>query len=238
MIKTITLLLLALVVAGCGETNKFAQTFEKPSWFDSVNAPQVNTSQELDTLWHSGKRCCDDDSEVLRNNRIFYKSCFNAINAHNDDEDLVVKCLWLMGVGAEPRQRIELSRFLVDNYSQHKNDVSHCANCMPGDTVARVTLEVAQYESRTSNDKNQSIQRLEKLLDSRRDEISYWVQAEIYEFLGKRYLDAGITKERLGRYSDAYNELKRVKEYNQTLEKRFPPIEKLYKLISQSAQMS
>jgi hypothetical protein len=224
-----------LAIAGCGKPNKFEQHFTKPAWFDSLEAPEINTPEEVDALWQSEKRCCEDANTLLKNNRIFYKSCFNAISKNYDNEELVVTCLWLMDVGAESNQRIEISRFLVDNFRHHKNSVNNCANCMPGDTVARVTLDLARYESRTSNSKDQPINRIENLLDSRKDEISYWVQAEIYEFLGETYLEAGINYERLNRFKEAYNKLDKIKNYNEPLERRFAPLVKLYNLILQNA---
>ena len=82
-----------------------------------------------------------------------------------------------------------------------------------------------------SNSKRVPIERIENLLDSRSDEISYWVQAEIYEFLGDIYLEDGVTPERVDRYAKAYNKLNKVKEYNEPLARRFLPIEKRYKLL-------
>jgi hypothetical protein len=231
---------LALAFAGCGASsapaatgaaNKFAATFSKPSWFASVRAPEVHTADEVSTLWQSERRCCGDSDTVTKNNRIFYKACFNAINAHYEDERLVVMCLWLMDVGADKEQRQALRRFLVDNFPHHKNSVDHCANCMPADTVARVTLTLAQLESRESNDKRGPITRIEKLLDTREDEISYWVQAEIYEFLGAVYLEDGLTQPRLERYEKAYARLDRLREINEPLQTRFAPIKKHHEMM-------
>lgn len=230
-LSKIIFLLLFLVIAGCKENNKFEEKFDKPLWFNSIDAPEVNNSDEVSTLWQSEKRCCEDAATLLKNNRVFYKSCYNAISKNYNDEQMVVLCLWLMDSGADSNQRIELSKFLVENFSKHKNRVDNCANCMPGDTVARVTLELANYESRNKESKKVAIERIESLLDSRSDEISYWVQAEIYEFLGDIYLEDGITPERIDRYTKAYNKLNKVKEYNEPLANRFSPIEKRYQLL-------
>ncbi|HET9864261.1 MAG TPA: hypothetical protein VFP37_12510 [Steroidobacteraceae bacterium] len=221
--------LLLVLIGGCEAPppSKFEQTFSKPDWFDSIEAPEVATDEEVSSLWQSTDRCCGNDENVVKNNRIFYKSCFNAISKHYEDETLVVECLWLMDVGAEREQKRELARFLVENYGDHRNRVDDCANCMPGDTVARVTLELARYESRDSNDKSRPIGRIENLLDRREDEISYWVQAEIYEFLGQLYLEAGVTRQRLDRYERAYARLDRLKDVNEPLNRRFGPIEKI-----------
>jgi len=215
----------------------FEETFPRPYWFGLVDAREIRTSAEVSALWQSEKRCCENSATLLRNNRIFYKSCYNAILAHREDEALVVKCLWLMDGGAEKGQREKLARFVVDNFGHHKNSVDDCVNCMPGDTVARVTLDLARYESSASHSaKERSIDRIEDLLDTRADEISYWVQAEIYEFLGQLYLESGLTQERLDRYKRAHAELSRVKESNEPLGRRFDPVEKIYKAMLSAAE--
>jgi hypothetical protein len=243
------IVLLALALSGCarppdveatsrpGAPNKFEQTFSRPAWFDSIAAPEVNSSAEVSALWQSEKRCCEDPKTVLKNNRIFYKSCYNAIAAHYDDEELVVKCLWLMDGGAEKGQPEELARFLVTNFGHHRNSVDDCANCMPGDTVARVTLDLARYERAASHSSQQrAIERIENLLDSRGDEISYWVQAEIYEFLGRLYLEAGLTPDRFDRYTRAYAELNRVKEFDESVNRRLGRVESIYKAMMNAAE--
>jgi hypothetical protein len=227
--------LLALAILGCQAPTRFEQTFSKPAWFDSVEAPEVGTYEEVSKLWQSTARCCGDDEIVKNNNRIFYKSCFNAISAHHEDDDLVVECLWLMDVGAEKQQRRELARYLVENYGGYRNPVDNCANCMPGDTVARVTLDLARYESRDSNDKTRPIGRIESLLDHREDEISYWVQAEIYECLGQLYLESGVSASRLARYERAYARLAALKDDNEPLNRRFEPIEKAHAALLKAA---
>ncbi len=236
--RQILLTIAAVAIAGCSEPNKFEQTFAKPAWFDSVDAPELNTVAQLDALWQSKKHCCGGDEGVLENNRVFYKACYNAITDHYENEEMVVKCLWLMDVGAESKQRVELSRFLIENYPDHKSSVDNCVNCMPGDTIARETLDVAQYESRMSQSKAQPIGRIEALMDSRRNEISYWVQAEIYEFLGKLYLEDGITKARLERFEAAYQRLDRAKDFNDPLKDRFPAVEKMHRLVRQHAPVA
>jgi hypothetical protein len=245
--KTLCVVCLTFAVAGCGNhpaqpatraPTKFESTFAKPDWFDSVAAPDLATPEQVTKLWQSEKRCCGKyDEQVFKNNRIFYKSCFNAISAHYEDERLVVLCLSTMDVGAEAPERVQLARFLVDNFASHKASVENCANCMPADTVARTTLDLARYESRESNNKLGPVGRLEKLLDTREDEISYWVQAEIYEFLGELYLEAGVTPDRLSRYKTAFDRLNRLKEVNEPLNRRFEPVQKNYDLMIKLAQL-
>ena len=229
--KYISTIILVLIIAGCSEQNKFDSTFEKPEWFDVVEAPSVHSSSEVRALWQSEKRCCENENTLLKNNRIFYKACFNAISEHYEDEELVVKCLWLMDIGAESDQQVQLTRFLVQNFSHHKNSIARCSNCMPGDTVARETLTLARYDNRLSNTKDTSILLIENVLDNRLDEISYWVQAELYEYLGKLYLESGLNDERLERMEEVFDRFNNVKKYNEPLDRRYKSFEKVYKVI-------
>jgi hypothetical protein len=222
--------LLSILLIGCGQSNKFEQEITQPEWFDSIDAPEINSSNEVSALWQSKKRCCEDETVLLKNNRTFYKSCYNAISENFDNEELVVKCLWLMDAGANSKQKIKLSKFLVENYSHHKNSITGCANCMPADTVARETLSFARYEKRLGHQEN-AIHVIENLLDNRLSEISYWVQVQIYEFLGRLYLEQGITDTRIKRFKETYKTLNRVKDYNEPLERRYKSFEKVYMLV-------
>ena len=227
-----------LIFSGCDKQNKFEAEFEKPQWFEAVEAPSLHASSEVSALWQSEKRCCEDANTVLKNNRIFYKACFNAISEHYEDEELVVQCLWLMDAGAEADQQVQLTRFLVENFSHHKNSIARCANCMPADTVARETLTLARYESRSSNSKESSIQLIENVLDVRLAEISYWVQAELYEYLGKLYLESDITPERLERMNEVFERFNEVRKHNEPLDRRYDAFEKVYRLILEESTMS
>jgi len=230
-VRYISVIMLVIIITGCSKPNKFESEFEKPEWFDAIEAPSVHSSNEVSALWQSEKRCCEDENTLLKNNRIFYKACFNAISDHYEDEELVVKCLWLMDIGAESDQKVQLTRFLVQNFSHHKNSIAGCANCMPGDTVARETLTLARYENRLSNTKDTSIRLIENVLDNRLDEISYWVQAELYEYLGKLYLESGLNDERLERMKEVFDRFNNVKKYNEPLERRYKSFEKIYQVI-------
>lgn len=233
---TYVMVIFLLLLSGCSEPNKFEQEISKPDWFDSIDAQKVQNEDEVSALWQSKKRCCVDKHVLLNNNRIFYKSCYEAIANHYDDERLVVKCLWLMDSGADSEQRIQLSRFLVDNFSHHKNSITGCVNCMPADTVARETTSLARYERRLGNREN-AIDIIETLLDKRVNEISYWVQVETYELLGKMYLERGITTENVARFQEASERLFRAKDYNEPLQKRYGKFDTIYKLIKDEESM-
>jgi len=233
--KHIACIILIFSIIGCSKKNKFESEFSKPEWFDSIEAPQVDTFDQVDALWRSDKMSSVDPDIALKNSRIFYKSCFIAISEHYEDEDLVVLCLWLMDIGLGSNNRIQTTKFLVDNFGHHKNSITGCVNCLPGDTVARQTLLLAMHEGRLENPKDESIRLLENLLDNRVDEISYWVQAEIYAYLGKLYIESEIDDNRLNRMREVYDRFNRVKPINEPLNRRYDSFEKVYQVILEQA---
>lgn len=226
----IYLILITLILVSCSKGPDFESKIAKPEWFDSIDAPPLSSTDEVNKLWRSKKRCCIDETKLLENNREFYKVCYNAIANNPKNEELVVQCLWLMDAGADKDQRLKIKRYLVDNYSDHKNSVSRCANCAPGDTVARVTHELARNEKYQGNI-DQAISRIENLFDKRGGEISLWVQTEIYTTLGNLYLSSAVTKERKNRMNDAYERLNSARNPENGVERRFPKFEKVYKQV-------
>lgn len=203
----------------------FEQQIQKPYWFYLVSSTRLNTSEDVSKLWQSEKRYGDDFSFNL-NSKIFYKSCYKAIVAHPEDNELVVICLRLMDLAVEESERVVIAKYLLNHFSNHRQRTDNCANCMPADRVARVTLELSQYEK--YENPQLAIQRLEQLLDTRLDEISGWVQVEIYVSLAEQYIDAGVTDERFQRFKIAYERLKTLKETNEPVSSRFEKLELLY----------
>lgn len=191
---------------------------------------ELNSVGELDTLWRGKKRCCVDEDTLLANNREFYKACYEGIVNNAENEELVVKCLWLMDIGADNSQRIDINRFLVENFRDHKNSVDRCGNCSPGDTVARATKDLARME-RAEGQTDQAINLLEDLLDRRGGEVSLWVQTEIYEMLGGLYLKSAVSNERKDRINTAYNRLSAARREDSGVERRFERFEKTYKEV-------
>jgi len=208
-------------------TIDFEEKIPKPEWFDPIESPSLNSLAEVNALWQSKKRCCIDEAELLGNNREFYKACYNAIVDNRDDEHLVVQCLWLMEHGAEFSQRKAIKQYLVDNYFHHKNSVSNCANCATADTVARVSRSLALMEMR-SGDIDMAIQIMERVLEERSDEISHWVQTEMYESLGQMYLRVSATQQQKDRIANAYAMLDNVRATSDGVESRFTRFEKVY----------
>jgi hypothetical protein len=204
----------------------FESVIQKPDWFDSVNAPTLNSVEDVDHLWQSKKRCCIDEDKLQANRREFYKACYYGVIQHADNDELVVKCLWLMDPGPGSDQYYVLKRYLVDNYGDHKSDTSHCANCAPGDVIARVTLSLAQHE-RYADSVDTAIKRVEGLLRRRRPEISLWVQTEVYTALGQMYLKSAVTDERKQVITDACERLASAATEQNGVSRRLPNLEKV-----------
>lgn len=184
----------------------FERHIVRPNWFFSLEAPALNTIKAVDTLWRSKKRCCTDKETLIANNREFYKGCYLGIVNNPKFEELVVKCLWLMDAGADKTQRELIKTYLVENYSHHKNNTTCCANCAPADTVARVTHELARIKHSKGNT-DAAIELVEEIINRRRQEISPWVQTEIFTTLGRYYALTRVTDDRAQRITDAYQRL-------------------------------
>lgn len=231
MRKILLLVVATALLASCNKQGPvahprapFESVIQKPDWFDTVSAPTLNSVDDVDHLWQSKKRCCIDEDKLQANRREFYKACYNGVVQHPDNDELVVKCLWLMDPGGD--QYYVLKRYLVDNYGDHKSDTSHCANCAPGDVIARVTLGLAQHE-RYADSVDTAIKRIEGLLNRRRPEISLWVQTEIYSALGRMYLKSAVTDERKQVIADAYERLASAATEQNGVSRRLPDLEKV-----------
>jgi len=218
------------VLCACSAGDTFESKIQKPAWYDSIDLVEINDVDELNALWRGKKRCCIDESTLLANNREFYKACYESIVNNSENEELVVKCLWLMDVGVDQDQRIDINRFLVENFGSHRNSVDRCSNCAPGDTVARVTKDLARQE-KSQGRIDYAITLLEDLLDSRGREISLWVQTEIYEDLGNMYLSSAVTNERKDRINTAYNRLSGARREDNGVASRFERFEKTYRKV-------
>jgi hypothetical protein len=197
-----------------------------PEWIQAISAPAVKDESELDKLWLSRKRCCIE-SEVIASNQELYKACADAIKSHPNDEDLVVKCLWLMP-SADSGNKLDIYRLLLLKYPNHKDSLANCENCKTGDTISRATKEVAVYDASTGDpDKLESaIKMLEDVLDKRGEDTSAWVKLEIYKELGELYLRSGVTESRKKRINAAYKELDVVR-IDQSLSSRIEEFEKV-----------
>lgn len=228
--STVQLTILSFVVlhmlSACGRQAELPETFlPEPEWLDDKDAPVLHTSEDVSRLWGSKKRCCISKRALIRNNREFYRSCYVAVAEHLDDDELVVKCMWLMDNALERNDRYTLQRSLLDRYPDHDDNVERCANCMPADTIARLTNELARQEIYRGNPE-EAIRLVENVLDKRLNEISLWVQVELYTSLAKWYAETTMTMAAIERLQSARDRLKRLRDRNQALDRRFDTFEK------------
>lgn len=190
-------LLFALLLLACSkpdpepdfsrESTEFTRAAVQPDWFNRVDAVPLDNLEAVQTLWRSEKRCCGDDRGVEKANRVFYKSCYRAIESKPDDVHVIPYCLWLMDVALGYEDSIQLSRYLLANYLYYSQPTDYCVNCRPADLIARTARDVALYDLRRDNAPYDAASRLETLLDEREAQISAWVLGEIYVSLAEIY---------------------------------------------------
>lgn len=222
----IAIALAATQLSACRPAQSTLGGFEHPYWARVGHAPVVDDEAELQALWLSTPRCCSEES--VENNRIFYRACVDAIERHPRDEHLVVKCLWLMQVALD-KGSARLNELIVNRYFHHKDSLRNCANCAPGDTVSRVSQELAgHYAAR--RDLSAAISLLERVIDERGVETSPWVRIEGYTQLCELYLRTQISSAREERIRAAHLELERLKD-ERTIAPRFAAFDRACGLI-------
>jgi hypothetical protein len=213
------------------ERRKFVSKIKQPSWFYDKPAKVVNNIKEVQKLWSSKKRCCVDANILLENNREFFRGCYNAIANNIENDKVVVMCLSLMGsTDKDKERRYNLNRYVVDNYIDHKNDISNCANCDTGDRVTRTVKSVAYAEVHKGN-LPKGVKLLEDILKNRND-AAPWIQVETLEQLARLYLKNKVTEEQKTFMNKKYNSLLEVGETNEPVKRRIPALQKLVDKIN------
>ena len=226
----ILIVLLISYITACSDSEWYMQNVNThPAWYASTSHITLTTDDDVSTLWQSKKRCCIAQDRLDKNNREFYKSCVQAINTSRSDETLVVRCLWLMDIAVDKPRKIKIKEYLVHHYFDHQARTDNCANCMTGDIIARVSKELAYYYS--LSDPEHAIATMENVLDRRQKEISHWVLAEMYTFLGNLYIKSGYAEQRKVRFNGAYEYLSQFR-HHETLRKRMRELDKVYKKIN------
>jgi hypothetical protein len=206
----------------------FTDVVMKPSWWDTAGVSALTTEAAVDRLWQSKPRCCIESSQLDRNNREFYRACYQTIASQPSDERITVKCLWLMDIAVTDKRTIK--EYLLANYFDHNANTSNCANCAPGDIVARVADDLSMnYE--WAGKTLAAVELIERALDERRGTISAWAQVELYTHLGKLYLKTEVTGERRQRIEDAYTQLSQLKDH-ETLRQRYPDFERVCREVT------
>jgi hypothetical protein len=222
----IAIALTAAQLSACRPAQSTLDGFEHPYWARIGYAPVVEDEAELQALWLSTPRCCSKES--VENNRIFYRACADAIERHPRDDHLVVKCLWLMQVALDEGSW-RLNELIVNRYFHHKDSLQNCANCAPGDTVSRVSQELAAHYA-ARGDLTAAIALLERVTDERGAETSPWVRIEGYTRLCELYVRTQISSAREARIRAAHLELEQLKD-ERTIAPRFGSFDRACGLI-------
>lgn len=212
----IALTALGIVLSACRPAQSTHGGFEHPYWARIGRAPAIDDEADLDALWLSAPRCCSQDS--VQNNRIFYRACADAIERHPQDDQIVVKCLWLMQVALD-KGAWRLNEQIVNRYFHHKDSLRNCANCAPGDTVSRVSQDLAEHYG-ARGDLSAATSLLERVLDERGAETSPWVRIEGYTKLCRLYLRNEVSNAREERIRHAHLEFEQLKNA-ETIATRF-----------------
>lgn len=213
------------------ERRDFIKKVKRPDWFADKPAKVVSNIAEVQELWSSKKRCCVDKEILLENNREFFRGCYNGVINNFTDEKLVVKCLSLMSSTSKDKdQRYIMNNYIVDNYVDHKNDISKCVNCGTGDTVTRTIKTLARQELALGN-ASAAMDLLEGILRDRND-AALWIQVEALEQLGELYLDNEFTLEQKDFINKRFDGLLKASESNKAAKKRIPKLQEVMNKIN------
>lgn len=243
MQKLLVLLITVWVLVGCtetddpdfGESTEFTRAAVQPDWFAKTKTHPLESWDDVQTLWRSEKHCCGNDFGVKKANREFYKSCYRAIQKKPADPNLEPYCLWLMDVALDYDDSIQLSRYLLKNHSQYQQPINYCANCSPGDLIARVTRDVAIYEANREKKPFEASARLERLLDEQESRISFWVLGEIYESLADMYLQLPSPEEKIPDFRARIDRLELIWPADENQQWRLDNVRKAYSTLLEAS---
>ncbi|MEE9319462.1 MAG: hypothetical protein V3U76_03355 [Granulosicoccus sp.] len=230
------LIVTVVLLSGCSQDTPEtqAETFlPEPEWLASIRAPVVNTRDEVLALWQSEERCCIAERKLEKNEREFYKSCYVAVAEHPQDDGLVVMCMNLMTYSVKRAQRREIHHLILERYADHRDIITGCANCAPADTIARVSHGLSRTEYSDGN-KRLAITLLEDILIQRQDEISPWVQTEMYTTLAKHYAGNNATSEQVSTIKEAWQRLDDLQQTDEPVRRRFKDLDKAYRELLES----
>ena len=191
-------LLFALsLLAACADHSVDVETcLPAPDWIDSIKLVELSSAEEVSQLWRSKKRCCIKESKLRKNQREFYKACYVAVARNPNDQNLVAKCLQLMDSGMESTVRRQINKHFVSNYFYFESPIDQCSNCLPADPIANASHDLARLEFRSDNPRK-AIETVKNVLSARMDEISPFVQMNLYVALAHFYTTTGYSDEEL-----------------------------------------
>ena len=201
-------------VAACAEREEIPETFlAAPDWLAATKAPAVSSVEEVLALWQSEKRNDSDREALFEKAKVMYKACYMAIANDPGNHDLVTQCLVLMS-HQMPRDITRVNdRYFIDNYFEHKARTDNCVNCLPADDLARVSRSYARGISYAGNYKG-ALATIMKVLDERGDEVSPYLQMELYDNIAWYYHKSSFTAGELDNLEAAYQRLQPPQDSN------------------------
>jgi len=183
----------------------FTAAAPKPGWWDKVETPyRVQSYGDLMAAWQGYPR---EAAQRDQGERQFFKAAYQGILDHPDDTHIVATAIQLLHyvVSGYP-QRIGLAEFGVKRYFDYRQRTDNCANCMPGDTVEELSLNLSQLYSATNRYK-EAIAVNQRLIDERGHEVSPYKLAETYNqiawahwHMGERERAMQVVREALVKY--------------------------------------
>ena len=197
LLRFCQLLLAVSLLSACTDHSLDVETFlPEPEWIDSVKLVELSSAADVSQLWRSKKRCCISEGKLKKNQREFYKACYVAVARNPADKELVAKCLQLMDSGMEPAVRRLINEHFVSNYLYFESPIDRCSNCLPADPIANASRELAWLEYRSDNP-YKAIEVVKNVLRVRMEEISPFVQMNLYVALAHFYTTTGYSDEEL-----------------------------------------
>ena len=181
----------------------FTASAPKPDWWNKVETPyRVQSYGDLMAAWQGYPR--EDLGE-----RQFFKAAYQGILDHPDDPHIVVTAIqFLHYVVSDYPQRIGLAEFGVNRYFDYRQRTDNCANCMAGDAVQALALNLSQLYSTTKR-YNEAIAVNQRLIDERGKDVSPYKLAETWNQIAWTHSHAGeqkraikVAREALGKYRD------------------------------------
>lgn len=185
----------------------FTASAPKPDWWDKVETPyRVQSYGDLMAAWQGYPR---EAAQRVTGERQFFKAAYQGILDRPDDPHTVATAIqFLHYVVSDYPQRIGLAEFGVNRYFGYRQRTDNCANCMPGDTVQALALNLSQLYSAAKR-YNEAIAVNRRLIDERGKDVSPYKLAETWNQIAWTHWHAGereraiqAAREALGKYRD------------------------------------
>lgn len=183
----------------------FTAAAPKPDWWEQVETPY--RVQSYGDLMAASQGYPRDDARRVSGERQFFKAAYQGILDHPDDPHIVVTAIqFLHYVVSDYPQRIGLAEFGVNRYFDYRQRTDNCANCMPGDAVQALALNLSQLYA-AANRYNEAIAVNQRLIAERGKDVSPYKLAETWNQIAWTHWHAGereraieVAREGLGKY--------------------------------------